>query len=295
MGYCAGLYRISIHAPHARSDHECNFYDRAHGYFNPRSSCEERRLRSRSGYLRRHFNPRSSCEERPPGKLLECADLPISIHAPHARSDSPLSRESRGRYEFQSTLLMRGATGSGGGRHRRHDISIHAPHARSDRQRRRPTSQARYFNPRSSCEERPRRQISCGRSRNFNPRSSCEERRRRTGPPRGRLRFQSTLLMRGATTVLTRQLRREVQISIHAPHARSDSRVTVTEPLEKLFQSTLLMRGATGCCDEAHRRHDISIHAPHARSDGRSPLGPTFVHHFNPRSSCEERLYGDFA
>ena len=250
MGYCAGLYRISIHAPHARSDHECNFYDRAHGYFNPRSSCEERRLRSRSGYLRRHFNPRSSCEERPPGKLLECADLPISIHAPHARSD---------------------------------------------RQRRRPTSQARYFNPRSSCEERPRRQISCGRSRNFNPRSSCEERRRRTGPPRGRLRFQSTLLMRGATTVLTRQLRREVQISIHAPHARSDSRVTVTEPLEKLFQSTLLMRGATGCCDEAHRRHDISIHAPHARSDGRSPLGPTFVHHFNPRSSCEERLYGDFA
>ncbi len=177
MGYCAGLYRISIHAPHARSDHECNFYDRAHGYFNPRSSCEERRLRSRSGYLRRHFNPRSSCEERPPGKLLECADLPISIHAPHARSDSPLSRESRGRYEFQSTLLMRGATGSGGGRHRRHDISIHAPHARSD-----PVDKSRadgaeisIHAPHARSDDVVLARLEAGYD--FNPRSSCEERR----------------------------------------------------------------------------------------------------------------------
>ncbi len=56
----------------------------------------------------------------------------ISIHAPHARSDA-LSAVHRSRpIEFQSTLLMRGATQALGAR----------------------SAERRYFNPRSSCEER---------------------------------------------------------------------------------------------------------------------------------------------
>ena len=100
-------------------------------YFNPRSSCEERlvwrhpRLRI---YL--YFNPRSSCEERL-GRAARDAPRHISIHAPHARSDSVLASIAVAFAEFQSTLLMRGATWY-------HCID----------------SSYRYFNPRSSCEER---------------------------------------------------------------------------------------------------------------------------------------------
>ena len=55
------------------------------------------------------------------------------------------------------------------------------------------------FNPRSSCEERLGR-ISSTQSRfYFNPRSSCEE-RLGTNNALGYNPFQSTLLMRGATT-----------------------------------------------------------------------------------------------
>ena len=81
--------RISIHAPHARSDDIQGPTSRRRRYFNPRSSCEERRgqgkgLPGHSG----HFNPRSSCEER--RRILEVRQINriISIHAPHARSDT---------------------------------------------------------------------------------------------------------------------------------------------------------------------------------------------------------------
>ena len=64
--------------------HKC----RCHRYFNPRSSCEERLLRADThiqGYG--DFNPRSSCEERHTlADMLDSIGY-ISIHAPHARSD----------------------------------------------------------------------------------------------------------------------------------------------------------------------------------------------------------------
>ena len=102
--------------------------------------------------------------------------------------------------EFQSTLLMRGATRFAPCLHRR-----------------------LHFNPRSSCEERP------------------------DGDPR-----------RG----------RDILISIHAPHARSD-----------------ILRAAYDCIVKS-----ISIHAPHARSDLEFIRHfPFFQSYFNPRSSCEER------
>ena len=102
---------ISIHAPHARSDKIIDAMMRRFRHFNPRSSCEERRVhvfyhstffsRFQSTLLMRgatsgisantlskiHFNPRSSCEERrSPVRFYPCHH-PISIHAPHARSD----------------------------------------------------------------------------------------------------------------------------------------------------------------------------------------------------------------
>ena len=67
--------------------------------------------------------------------------------------------------KFQSTLLMRGAT--------RADSATSTAH--------------QYFNPRSSCEERPARQDLYDYVTNFNPRNE----------------FQSTLLMRGATVLLS--------------------------------------------------------------------------------------------
>ena len=59
--------------------------------------------------------------------------------------------------QFQSTLLMRGATKKGEDVPYCHLISIHAPHARSDKIAAAFGVQPNYyFNPRSSCEERPR-------------------------------------------------------------------------------------------------------------------------------------------
>ena len=100
----------------------------------------------------------------------------ISIHAPHARSD---------------VVFLRGPVPPG--------ISIHAPHARSDCVERESKAHDAYFNPRSSCEERPdhRKCIAVA------------------------IVFQSTLLMRGATPARLKSMA-VTAISIHAPHARSD-------------------------------------------------------------------------
>ena len=59
-----------------------------------------------------YFNPRSSCEERHAagGNINDVWQ--ISIHAPHARSDDGLNLVKIGDVAFQSTLLMRGATTS---------------------------------------------------------------------------------------------------------------------------------------------------------------------------------------
>ena len=122
----------------------------------------------------------------------------------------------------------------------------------------------------------------------FNPRSSCEERptsMRRVMWPSS---FQSTLLMRGATFFhrlhscmnnisihapharsdeVERLAEAPYAISIHAPHARSDRLLSMSMHAVTEFQSTLLMRGATAHPDCPADVFFISIHAPHARSD----------------------------
>ena len=194
-----------------------------HGvHFNPRSSCEERlasgilgvmfdsfqstllmrgatRLSLYHASRDQDFNPRSSCEERPDDIALRTR-IKISIHAPHARSDAALKAMYKRDTEFQSTLLMRGAT------------AIAAVAA------------AIYFVFQSTLLMR-------GATTLEEIQAYAKE-------------FQSTLLMRGATVEELDELHKE-QISIHAPHARSDRHVVGVAEREVL----------------------ISIHAPHARSD----------------------------
>ena len=144
-------------------------------YFNPRSSCEERLLKSLRMDSRHHFNPRSSCEER----LMH-----VSAARGRRRFQSTLLMRGATSIVrppmvfilFQSTLLMRGAT-------------VGSPSLKSGTD----------FNPRSSCEERPPFGSSCCSTDDFNPRSSCEERLHQTLSVRSPIQFQSTLLMRGAT------------------------------------------------------------------------------------------------
>ena len=192
-----------------------------------------------------NFNPRSSCEERPEYGFADKSRLQISIHAPHARSDrvsfhpaaavadfNPRSsceerlhpREvQRLKYQFQSTLLMRGAT----------------PFLQyyNFLQRFQSTLLMRGATRRSTTHRHTHQQFQStllmrGATRlhrvlppcsyDFNPRSSCEER-----------------LYTKNTAVL------DPMISIHAPHARSDLIGRCFWGHQSGFQSTLLMRGAT--------------------------------------------------
>ena len=218
------LTLISIHAPHARSDVSLAYTSRAIGNFNPRSSCEERRIRvvivitalrisihaphARSDRLCEprqtrdsDFNPRSSCEERHLGDISDGCYTRISIHAPHARSDFlrnfPLYR-----------LLV---------------ISIHAPHARSDVVK---NDLDGYF------------VISI-----HAPHARSDDDVDAIGADV--IEFQSTLLMRGATRKASRHFSVcEVFQSTLLMRGATLS-TCVQSPITYVFQSTLLMRGAT--------------------------------------------------
>ena len=147
-------------------------------------------------------------------------------------------------YIFQSTLLMRGATIVCN----RGCIVCH------------------YFNPRSSCEERPNSGIWMRTWMNFNPRSSCEERRCRPSGPHPSRDFNPRSSCEERHLHGNRCCSGNT-ISIHAPHARSDVGMFFSVPLLMRFQSTLLMRGATYKLTIGRGYQNISIHAPHARSD----------------------------
>ena len=145
----------------------------------------------------------------------------ISIHAPHARSDS-MTATLRQITIFQSTLLMRGATHAGCRNAHVQQISIHAPHARSDKAATgHPT---RYFEFQSTLLMR-------GATIDW------------LFLYKGEI-FQSTLLMRGATTLATK---------LHRVYSHFNPRSSCEErPVQyaytikpEIFQSTLLMRGAT--------------------------------------------------
>ena len=124
------------------------------------------------------------------------------------------------------------------------------------------------------------------------------------------VKFQSTLLMRGATASESGRAV-PVPISIHAPHARSDTLREYRKAYTSLFQSTLLMRGATGRCQRLStdiifqstllmrgatrfsmaESVEIEFQSTLLMRGATTQVFPTFraVHNFNPRSSCEER------
>ena len=189
----------------------------------------------------------------------------ISIHAPHARSDTTTQYIVLCKL-FQSTLLMRGATSALAWS----SSSIRYFNPRSSCEERLDSIHIccifiKHFNPRSSCEERPKKTARPSQSiSNFNPRSSCEERRdsfRRYMEkdyfnPRSSCEERHMPVVGTVTLVYfnprssceerrhTLFIEQRNVISIHAPHARSDVRRS-----------------------KADVGHAISIHAPHARSD----------------------------
>ena len=214
-------------------------------YFNPRSSCEERQ---HNKIDRLHNDNKFQSTLLMRGATIDVIDDmlddTISIHAPHARSDFVMA-----------DIAVEIA------------ISIHAPHARSDPTIAKVLPLPSYFNPRSSCEERLLHTLQAPALSYFNPRSSCEERQHnKIDRLHNDNKFQSTLLMRGATIDVIDDMLDDT-ISIHAPHARSD-----------FVMADIAVEIA------------ISIHAPHARSD-LTDIGNAIrsKNDFNPRSSCEER------
>ena len=169
-------------------------------------------------------------------------------------------------------------------------VSIHAPHAGSDRCRPAILARRSGFNPRPPRGERQHSMV---------------------GLPE-RVQFQSTPPTRGATA--GRDPRGAVErVSIHAPHAGSDTGRRTKEGRPYMFQSTPPTRGATVLTagspapvmgfnprpPRGERRWPfvefcsmgvVSIHAPHAGSDSRAACPCRSYRCFNPRPPRGERL-----
>ena len=81
---------------------------------------------------------------------------------------------------------------------------------------------------------------------------------------------------------------KQINISIHAPHARSDFR-----KVSLYFRGIISIHAPHARSDDRQREAEaekkISIHAPHARSDFIAAVAFCQARDFNPRSSCEER------
>ena len=79
------------------------------------------------------------------------------------------------------------------------------------------------------------------------------------------------------------------QISIHAPHTRSDP-IRVAAGGEDALISIHAPHTRSDTSQSRYTmRQQISIHAPHTRSDRPAPRNLQLRRNFNPRSSYEER------
>ncbi len=303
---------ISIHAPHARSDRATSSRSSHRRYFNPRSSCEERLRRVSRSRSRRNFNPRSSCEERQDERAGVHGLVPISIHAPHARSDLACDPPEQDCPNFNPRSSCEERRHHRGRQAASERISIHAPHARSDattlqRSRKNILFQSTLLMRGATGRD----SRCCPRNAYFNPRSSCEERPVQTMQTKRHTIFQSTLLMRGATAILHVLFTRQ-DISIHAPHARSDNRsrfmpatIAYFNPRSSCEERLILSSDVfltsdfnpRSSCEERHERMTWILNDETFQSTllmrGATSIGFTgacICLHFNPRSSCEERL-----
>ena len=189
----------------------------------------------------------------------------ISIHAPHAGSDTKLS----------ATYFS-------------HSISIHAPHAGSDLAFFPIGQQIYNFNPRPPCGERPSRQPRGSRRRNFNPRPPCGE---RLNFSKGKVNSKCISIHAphaGSDRIRILRLRCRPYFN---PRPPCGERPTIGSRRATFasFQSTPPMRGATKYWPVAMIALFISIHAPHAGSDFRALPASCPQYHFNPRPPCGER------
>ena len=174
--------------------------------------------------------------------------------------------------EFQSTLLMRGATRRVTSSYNAKAISIHAPHARSDE-----SKESQDAEDEISIHAPHARSDNAYLQSDVFHNISIHAPHARSDLPACRSRmtaflFQSTLLMRGAT------------------------RQDVKPLLKHRFQSTLLMRGAT-CSLALHQTH-IDNFNPRSSCEERQYCRyrrGTPCRYFNPRSSCEERPAGKYS
>ena len=192
-----------------------------------------------------------------------------------------------GTSQFQSTLPVRGATKVKDGKRQYKGISIHAPRAGSDFRECCRAEQWSHFNPRSPCGERRGRFAACRIRRDFNPRSPCGERQASTMQHSISLIFQSTLPVRGATTLID-DVAMLGEISIHAPRAGSDFSVRNFR-IKDTISIHAPRAGSDTRVPHAPAQLPISIHAPRAGSDPQNQATRFRPCDFNPRSPCGER------
>ena len=168
-----------------------------------------------------NFNPRPPCGGR---QLNSIVALPYRLFqsTPPVRGATTTPYEDDGLLIFQSTPPVRGATSFEELGVTLTDISIHAPRAGGDN---------------ISGGLRLGRIISI-----HAPRAGGDAARKCT--PTGRMGFQSTPPVRGATELFRRGPRNK-GISIHAPRAGSDNGSLTLKICNNIFQSTLPVRGAT--------------------------------------------------
>ena len=123
----------------------------------------------------------------------------------------------------------------------------------------------------------------------FNPRPSCEGRPKEYvfRDDSGRISIHAPHARGDAKSMSNSGVR---VISIHAPHARGDpplGRKAVGPHFNPRpsceGRPTAILPHLLSCV--------ISIHAPHARGDSLSPRDPTPDPYFNPRPSCEGRRH----
>ncbi len=143
------------------------------------------------------------------------------------------------------------------------------------------------FNPRPSCEGRPDSAVLVGiLDGSFNPRPSCEGRLGGLGHINALEVFQSTPLMRGATTYDRAVLFWSVFQS--TPLMRGATRMVYFKAQPLQFQSTPLMRGATSPINVGYLARLFQSTPLMRGATSSSAARSTRCRSFNPRPSCEE-------
>ena len=255
--------------------------------FNTCSSCEEQRRARAPGRVQRQFQYmlllRGATSVFPEAHIL----IPVSIHAPLARSNVLVFMFKNLVFPFQYMLLLRGAT------------CFFRKIERSD-----------CFNTCSSCEEQREPRFGQKLSDVSIHAPLARSNSRKPVTISLLIAFQYMLLLRGAT-LRKRHASWCFMVSIHAPLARSNMGACFEIFVAGLFQYMLLLRGATALTKVRMDNLPVSIHAPLARSNKHpcksTRLPPVSIHaplarsnsrvissirsalRFNTCSSCEEQ------